>query len=197
MNDAAAQPVVVGVFAQAPARHRLLLPVLLVGTGMAAMDIAAACIRRPRTHARGKKAVSAHEDERVARVFSAPFIDALGLELVTAAAGECEAVLRLRPDHLQQNGFVHGGVLATVADHTAGAAIATSIARDEVMLTAEFKINFLRAAKGEVLRCRARVLKAGSILSVAESEVFGETDGESVMVAKALVTFAVVRRPQS
>lgn len=132
--------------------------------------------------------------DHLTNVFSAPFITALGLELVSAGAGECETVLRLRPDHLQQNGFVHGGVHGTVADHTAGAAAATLLAPEELVLTAEFKVNLLRAAKGELLRCRAKVLKGGSTLSVAESDVFCETAGESVLVAKALVTLAVVSR---
>jgi uncharacterized protein (TIGR00369 family) len=138
--------------------------------------------------------MTSRNDDGMAKVFSAPFINALGLELVSANPGDCETVLRLRPDHLQQNGFVHGGVHAAVADHTAGAAAATLLGPEELVLTAEFKINLLRAAKGELLRCRARVLKGGSTLSVAESEVFCETAGDSVLVAKALVTLAVVSR---
>ncbi len=126
--------------------------------------------------------------------FSAPFVVALGIEPVSAAAGECESVLRLRPDHLQQNAFVHGGVQATIADHTAGTAAATLIGPDELVLTAQLNITLLRAAKGEFLHCHAKVLKGGARLSVVEAEVFCETGGECVLVSKALVTLAVVKR---
>lgn len=36
-----------------------------------------------------------------------------------------ETRLAVREDHRQQDGYVHAGVLATVGDHTAGAAGAT------------------------------------------------------------------------
>ena len=58
----------------------------------------------------------------------APFIASLGLELASIGAGECTTRLDVRPDHLQQNGVVHAGVLATLADHTAGAAAFTTLA---------------------------------------------------------------------
>jgi len=43
---------------------------------------------------------------------------------------------------------------------------------NEMVLTAEYKINLLRPALGDRLRCRATVLKAGKTLIVAESEVY-------------------------
>jgi len=92
---------------------------------------------------------------------------------------------------------VHAGVLATVADHTAGAAGSTLLAADEYVLTAEFKINLLRAARGERLVCRAQVLKPGRILTVVESEVFSVTDEAPTLVAKASVTLAVLKTSKS
>ncbi|MBI2567336.1 MAG: PaaI family thioesterase [Candidatus Schekmanbacteria bacterium] len=132
------------------------------------------------------------ELDRIAR--EAPFVAALGLELDRVDAGTCESVLEVRPDHLQQDGYVHAGVLATMADHTAGAAAASVMAEDRRVLTAEFKIMLLQPARAQRLRCVAKVLRAGRRLSFVESEVFGTT-GESVrLVAKASVTIAIVER---
>jgi acyl-coenzyme A thioesterase PaaI-like protein len=58
---------------------------------------------------------------------------------------------------------------------------------------AEFKLNLLRSAKGSRLTCVARVLKAGSTLTVVESEVFCETAEASRLVSKATVTLAIVK----
>jgi uncharacterized protein (TIGR00369 family) len=55
------------------------------------------------------------------------------------------------------------------------------------VITIEFKINFLQAAKGETLRAEGKVLKAGKRIVIAESEVF---DGET-LVAKCVETLAV------
>ncbi|MFW6346574.1 MAG: PaaI family thioesterase [Halomonas sp.] len=122
---------------------------------------------------------------------AAPFIRALGAEASEIAPGLCVTRLAVRHDHQQQDGFVHAGVQATLADHTAGAAGATLIPAGAIVLTAEFKINLLRPALGPELRCVGRVLKPGRTLIVVESEVFGGQGGEA-LVAKATVTLAVV-----
>jgi len=130
----------------------------------------------------------------IERLFLAsPFVQDLGLQLESVAPGECRTSLVLAGRHLQQEGYVHAGVQATVADHTAGAAGATLIQPGEYVLTAEFKINLLRPAKGTHVTCAAKVLKAGSTLTVVESEVYCGTPGELRLVAKATVTLAIVR----
>jgi len=135
----------------------------------------------------------------VNRIFtSAPFIADLGIRLESAGSGMCTAVLPLERRHLQQDGYVHAGVQATIADHTAGAAAASLVKDGQYVLSAEFKINLLRPAKGERLVCRAKVLKAGSQLTVVESEVFCVAAGEERLVSKATVTLAVISpRPAS
>jgi len=131
--------------------------------------------------------------EELERIFSgAPFVESVGIRLVSVGPGVCETELELQPRHLQQNGFVHAGVQATMADHTAGGAAATLIEPGQVVLSIEFKINLLRTAKGEKLRCRAQVLKPGSQVMVVESEVECESRGTSKLVSKTTATMAVV-----
>ena len=129
----------------------------------------------------------------VERVFyQAPFVRDLGFQLTGFEAGRCETELQLQEKHLQQDGFVHAGVQATLADHTAGTAAATLLAESQIVLTAEFKINLLRAAKGDRLVCRAWVLKPGASLIIAESEVYCIKGDQAELVSKATVTLAAV-----
>lgn len=127
---------------------------------------------------------------------AAPFISELGLELESIGAGQCVTVLELQPRHLQQYGFVHAGVLATMADHTAGAAAFTLVTPGCRVVTAEFKISMLRAAQGEKLVCRATVLKPGRQFSFVESEVSCVSAGESRLVAKVSATMAILADPR-
>jgi uncharacterized protein (TIGR00369 family) len=134
----------------------------------------------------------------IEKVFSAaPFVAHLGIELENLGDGWCEAALRLQDWHLQQTGVVHAGVLATLADHCAGAAASTQLAEGEFVVTAEFKINLLRGARGERLSCRAEVLKRGSTLTVVESQVYAESAGRRELVAKLNATMAVLRAGKS
>ncbi|HSA58624.1 MAG TPA: PaaI family thioesterase [bacterium] len=127
------------------------------------------------------------------RIFSkAPFIRELGIRLKGLGSGWCESSLEIQPRHLQQDDVIHAGVMATMADHTAGGAAATLVKGGEIVLTIEFKINILRPARGRSLRCKAVVLRPGSRVTVAESEVFSQEGEKEVLVAKAMVTLAVV-----
>jgi uncharacterized protein (TIGR00369 family) len=133
---------------------------------------------------------------RVRSIFErAAFVNDVGIELQGLGDGWCETSLKILPKHLQQDDVVHAGVMATMADHTAGAAAGTLINEDQIVLTAEFKINLLRPGRGGGgLRCRSKVLKPGRMFTVVESEVFADLDGGEKMVAKALVTLAVVNK---
>lgn len=132
-------------------------------------------------------------EENIRHVFdAAPFISDLGIELDSVGQGTCITSLKLAERHLQQDGFVHAGVHATIADHSAGVAAATLLQENKLVLSVEFKINLLRAAKGERLICRAAVLKPGRRFSVVESEVFCLTDGVEKLVSKMTATIAYV-----
>ncbi|MDQ3369433.1 MAG: PaaI family thioesterase [Myxococcota bacterium] len=129
---------------------------------------------------------------QVEQIFHAPFVQALGIRATRIAPGEIESELVVRPDHLQQDGVVHAGVLATLADHSAGGAAGTLAPAGHGILTIEFKINLLRPASGRILRCRAIVLRPGRTVTIAESEV-SAGDGDTFrLCAKAMVTLAVV-----
>jgi uncharacterized protein (TIGR00369 family) len=78
-----------------------------------------------------------------------------------------------------------------MADHTAGCAARSAVGLEQDVITVEFKINFLRPAIADRLRCRGRVLRAGRMLVICEAEVFAEKDSEEKLVSKATVTLAV------
>lgn len=128
-------------------------------------------------------------DTDVGEVFDrAPFIRLLGYRLVGSGEGWVETDLVLEPHHLQQHGYVHAGVVTTMADHTSGAAASTVIDEGHSILTAQFAISFLRPARGAALHCRGEVVKPGRSLVVTQSDV--HCDG--VHVARFQGTMAVV-----
>jgi len=115
-----------------------------------------------------------------------------GFEVEKAANGRFETRLKLRPEHRQQDGFAHAGLMATMADHTAGYAAFTTVPEPFRILSIEFKINFFKPAVGNILICRAEVIKPGHTIIVAESELYTKPDTEEKLVAKAMVTLMAV-----
>jgi len=115
-----------------------------------------------------------------------------GFEVTHVNAGIFETRLHPRPEHLQQDGFVHAGVMATMADHTAGYAAFTLVDASFRILTIEFKINFFKPAVGDAIVCQSRVIQEGRTIIVSESDIFACTGSDHRQVAKAMVTLMAV-----
>ena len=123
----------------------------------------------------------------------APFVHENGIRLDACAPGRVESSVELTPHHFQHTGVPHAGLMATLADHTSGAAAISMAAPGELILTAEFKISLLRAIVAKKLHCRAEVVRPGSQLCFVEASVEAETaDGTRKLVARASVTLAVL-----
>jgi uncharacterized protein (TIGR00369 family) len=123
---------------------------------------------------------------------AAPFMVDLGVEPVAVSQGRVTTVLVIANKHLQHTGQVHAGVMATLADHTMGAAAQTQAPDGHWILTAELKTSLLRAGKGTRLVCEAHVLKPGRNVSFTEAEVWAEDGERRTLVMKASATMAVV-----
>jgi uncharacterized protein (TIGR00369 family) len=91
------------------------------------------------------------------------FMTRMGAELGELALGTCEMYVVKRPELLQQNGFIHGGVTAFLVDNCTTIAASTMIRRGQSVLTAEYKLSLLVPARGDRLVCRSRVIAASKI----------------------------------
>ena len=120
------------------------------------------------------------------------FIGFCGYQATDAEWGRFESRVEIQDHHRQQDGFIHAGVMATMADHTAGYSAFTIVPQGMQILTIEFKINFFRPAFGDALLCRAKVVREGRQIIVSESEVFDLRKEGETAVAKALVTLMAV-----
>jgi uncharacterized protein (TIGR00369 family) len=93
------------------------------------------------------------------------------MAFASAQRGECVSTLAVRPDHLQQTGVVHAGVLTTRADHTAGGAAASTLPAGAFPLTTNLALSLLRPGRTAALRCVGRVIRSGRSVVPAEAEV--------------------------
>jgi uncharacterized protein (TIGR00369 family) len=125
---------------------------------------------------------------------SSPFLVDNGIGLVDCGPGWCEASVAMTARHLQHTGVPHAGVIATLADHTAGGAAMTLAAAGYFVLTTNLNVSLLRGLVARRLVCRAEVVKPGRQVSFAESTVEAElASGERKLVARASVTLSVLR----
>ena len=121
------------------------------------------------------------------------FMTFLGATMEVIEPGYCEIHQPYRPELTQQHGFVHGGVLATLADTVAGYAAFSLMPADSAPLTVEYKLNILRPGGGDKLIAKGKVLKPGRSLSVVQADVYNVEDGSEVQSLASLQTLIVMQ----
>ncbi|HYH83129.1 MAG TPA: PaaI family thioesterase [Longimicrobium sp.] len=112
----------------------------------------------------------------------------LGVEVVHVAPGEVDLRMPYRAELTQQHGFLHAGIIATLADSAAGYAAFTLMPADAGVVSVEFKLNLMAPAVGEAFVARGRVKKAGRTLTVVNTDVFAHRDGAERLIATMQAT---------
>lgn len=130
------------------------------------------------------------------RLKSNYFIAHMGLILEDVDSGYAEMSLDIETHHLQQNGFMHGGVTATLCDVVTGIAAYTTVNEEKNVVTADLKVSYLNPSTSSKVLGVGRVVKAGKFLIFCEGQVFDVLkDGSKVLVATCTSIMASVDIP--
>jgi uncharacterized protein (TIGR00369 family) len=122
------------------------------------------------------------------RLHGSEFYRWAGVELVDASPGAVEVALEAGPHHLNLQGLVHGGILATLADTAMGLAVRTVLQPGRRHVTVQLGIEFLSPGRPGRIVAHGRSVKIGSQLGFAEANV---TDRGGRLLAKAQSTLSV------
>jgi uncharacterized protein (TIGR00369 family) len=117
-----------------------------------------------------------------------PFSVLLDARVTVFGAGAAELRLPIVEKLKQQNGFLHGGVVSYAADNVL--TFAGGSVLGPAVVTAEYKINFVRPAVGDELVARASVVHAGKNQAVCRCEIFSVSAGQETLCAVAQGTIA-------
>ena len=118
----------------------------------------------------------------------------IGAELTRVEPGVIEIRLPYRADLAQQHGYLHAGIVTTIADSACGYAAYSLMPPNSEVLSVEFKVNLLRPAKGETFSAVAEVVKSGRTLTVVRADVFGIEQDRRDLVATMLGTMICLSR---
>ncbi|MGH8828953.1 MAG: PaaI family thioesterase [Jiangellaceae bacterium] len=113
-----------------------------------------------------------------------PFSTLLGARLTSFGDRAATIEMDIREELLQQNGYVHGGVLAYAADNAITFAGGSVIGPD--VLTGGFSIDYLAAARGAKLLAQAQVVHASIRRATCRCDLYVvDSAGESALCAAA------------
>jgi uncharacterized protein (TIGR00369 family) len=122
------------------------------------------------------------------RLRGSEFYGWAGIELVDASPGVVEVAFQAGPEHVNLQGLVHGGMLATVADTAMGLAVRTILEPGRRHVTVQLGVEFLSPGRPGRIVARGRSVKIGSQLGFAEADV---VDTRDRLLARAHSTLSV------
>ncbi|MES9510022.1 PaaI family thioesterase [Streptomyces sp. NPDC000609] len=127
---------------------------------------------------------------------SQPFSELVGARITAFGDGAATLEVDIRQELQQQNGFLHGGVLAYAADNAITFAAGTTLG--PAVLTGGFSIQYVRPATGRTLVAQAEVAHTGRRQAVVRCELFAAAeDGERTLCAVAQGTVLSAAPPSA
>lgn len=123
------------------------------------------------------------------------FMHHIGFDLTDISEGMVKGEMKLEQKHLQQFGFVHGGVTASLMDITMGFAAYSLMPVGKGVVTANLSIDFLNPGLGDELHATGEVEKIGSKLVYCKARVYSLENGQRTHIASARSIMAVVEKP--
>ncbi len=116
-----------------------------------------------------------------------PFGELIGFTFSKLEKGFSQCILNIEKKLMNPHGFLHGGVIYSMADTGMGAALYSLLEEKELCATIEVKISYFKPVKEGVLICNTNVIHKGRSISALESEIKNNEN----LVAKASGTFSI------
>lgn len=120
------------------------------------------------------------------------FMNTIGGRLVKVEPGIAILELDFNRTLAQQHGYVHAGVITTIADNSCGYAAYSLMPNNSEVLTVEFKVNFLAPAIGKRFEAIGRVVKPGKTLTICSAEVIAHENGQTRLICMMQATMMCV-----
>jgi uncharacterized protein (TIGR00369 family) len=127
-----------------------------------------------------------------------PYLDWLGVEVVSAGDGEAVVTLPADDSHrnlsMENPQTIHGGIIATLVDNATGIALRTTFddPASAKLTTTNLDVNYLRPATDDVT-ATAEVRRSGGSIGVADVDLTTGAGAEEALVAVGRTTFRLFR----
>jgi len=118
-----------------------------------------------------------------------PFGDLIGLTFTELKQGYSKGMINVEPKLMNPHGFLHGGIIYSMADTGMGAALYSLLEEDELCATVEIKITYFKPVKSGIITCETKVVHKGKTMSALESEIYNN----DLLVSKAMGTYSIFK----
>ncbi len=128
-------------------------------------------------------------EEKLTRQF---FMQLMDFQLDEIELGYVKGSLTIEEKHMQQNYFVHGGVMATASDIVMGFAAYSLMPKHVGVVTTDLSMSFLNPGVGDTLIAEGKVTKIGGQLVFCEANIYVKKGNDQVHTNRATSTMFIV-----
>tara|TARA_Y100001970_G_C14231313_1_gene858822 strand:+ start:2165 stop:2599 length:435 start_codon:yes stop_codon:yes gene_type:complete len=115
---------------------------------------------------------SANTKEQLEELLKNTFVEHLGITLIHIDDDTCVVGMKIVPENMMApNGFVHGGVISSLADTACGMGSIYHLEKNQSFTTIEFKINFIATPTKARISCKADLIHKGRTTQVWDAKV--------------------------
>jgi len=100
------------------------------------------------------------------------FLEYIGCVVEESSKKKAILSINIEQKHLQHLGYIHGGVISTLADNTGWFVIAPYLNEKQTAMTQEITINYLYPGKADKLTAIGKLIKLGKKTAFVTVELF-------------------------
>lgn len=119
-----------------------------------------------------------------------PFFVMMGIEPVSFGDGAAVLSMEVRPDMLNGDGWLQGGIYTALADEAMALALITVLGEGERIATISEATSFLSGVQDGNVLASGRVIRKGRSVAFLEGDV---TRSDGRLLARTTASFAVLR----
>lgn len=120
------------------------------------------------------------------------FLEYIGCIVQSSDKQSAVLSIKIKPEHLQHMGHIHGGVISTLADNTGWFVLEPHLTKDQTAMTQELTVNYLYPGKGKLLKAVGKLVKLGKKTAFVSVELFCD----DVLIATSTSHLAVLETRQ-
>jgi uncharacterized protein (TIGR00369 family) len=123
-----------------------------------------------------------------------PFFRLMGIVLGPFEGGEATLSMRVRPDMLNGEGWLQGGLFTALSDEAMALALFTVLDEGQGIATISESTSFLQGIRKGSITATGRVIKRGRCVAFLEGTATNSEDGS--LLAKTWASFAIMKKRQ-
>lgn len=116
-------------------------------------------------------------------LYQGTYIEFLGFRLTNWKEGYARLEMRVRPDHRNTVGYLHGGIISSLLDIAGAVAGSHGISKEMVSVTVNLNTNFMSPHKGGIAVAEGELIRATKSLFFAQAKLFDAENNRLCAIA--------------